>query len=189
MSDIVREYLSKDAWMDFHTMDLEVDLWSLCPDKQEKITMFNKESDVPRFQQSYGRSYYFSGLMHEADPIPDLLKPILEKVNNMGYGIFNQILLNWYANGHMYIASHADKMDQMVKDSVIVSISIGATRTFRIRDMNKNIIKDYSLKSGDVVVMGGKMQEQFKHEIVKISGKKGLKVGRRINITFRQFKK
>lgn len=31
------------------------------------------------------------------------------------------------------------------------------------------------------------MQKLYKHEILRVSGEKGKKMGRRINITFRQF--
>ena len=37
--------------------------------------------------------------------------------------------------------------------------------------------------------MGGDFQKEFTHEIVKVSGKKGENVGKRINLTFRQFVK
>ena len=43
------------------------------------------------------------------------------------------------------------------------------------------------MPNNTVVVMGGEMQKYFKHEIPKITGKKGENFGRRINITFRQF--
>jgi hypothetical protein len=37
--------------------------------------------------------------------------------------------------------------------------------------------------------MGGEMQKHFTHEVVKIAGKKGEDVGRRLNITFRKWAK
>ena len=78
--------------------------------------------------------------------------------------------------------------NQLIKDSAIVSISIGATRKFRIKPKLFKIYQDYDLKSGDVIVMGGNMQKEFKHEIVKVTGKKAALISKRINITFRQFK-
>jgi len=44
-----------------------------------------------------------------------------------------------------------------------------------------------TLHHGDVVVMGGATQTYFKHEIVKVSGARGLLIGPRVSITFRQF--
>ena len=40
-----------------------------------------------------------------------------------------------------------------------------------------------------VLVMGGRFQKEFKHEVPKIAGGRGQRIGRRINITFRQFEK
>lgn len=38
---------------------------------------------------------------------------------------------------------------------------------------------------GTVLVMGGKFNTEFTHEVPKIGGKKGEETGKRINITFR----
>ena len=39
-----------------------------------------------------------------------------------------------------------------------------------------------------VLTMGGKFQQEFTHEIVKVCGNKGKNMERRINITMRQFR-
>lgn len=186
-----RKQLSENSWIDRGkikpTLSL-TELWKICPVEHGTVMMYGKEIEVPRFQKSYGKSYYFSGLTHEADPIPQILEPLLEWVNTLNYGTFNQILLNFYENGLHYINLHSDDTSQLVQNSPIVSISLGATRTFRIRPINDKTFIDYHLSSGDMVIMGGQMQKEFKHEIVKISGEKGKKIGKRINITFRQFK-
>ena len=49
-------------------------------------------------------------------------------------------------------------------------------------------MKDITTKNGMVLVMGGNFQKTYKHEIVKMTGKKAENTGRRISITFRQFK-
>lgn len=38
-----------------------------------------------------------------------------------------------------------------------------------------------------VLVMGGRCQQTHKHAVPKVDGKKGAKMGRRINMTFRVF--
>jgi alkylated DNA repair dioxygenase AlkB len=70
----------------------------------------------------------------------------------------------------------------------IVSISLGETRIFRFRDKTKKIVLDIPLEDELCVIMGGKIQEEFTHEIPKINCNKGLKIGKRINITLRSFK-
>ena len=97
-------------------------------------------------------------------------------------------MINWYANGHHYIGPHSDDETQLVNDSQVLSLSLGAERIFRIREKkSKQVVQDISMPHGTVVVMGGMIQNQYTHEVPKINGKKGEDVGRRINITFRQF--
>lgn len=66
------------------------------------------------------------------------------------------LLINWYENGRHYIGAHSDNVNPLVDNSPIVSISIGATRIFRIKDKKtRSIVKDITVKHGTVVVMGG----------------------------------
>ena len=110
---------------------------------------------TPRWTQNYGVDYKFTGLTHKALPIPDFLKPYEEWVNSLEYGKFNQILVNWYDNGLHYIGKHSDNESQIVKNSPILSISLGATRKFRIRQKNqKGIYGDITMDHGTVIVMG-----------------------------------
>ena len=194
-----RTYLTKDSWIDMSKLKKGLitfdEIWDICPPPEDrgKIMMMGKLLDVPRFQKSYGISYKFSKVNHIAEPIPDFLSDLHEWVNTkLGYGSFNQLLINWYVNGHHYIGKHSDDETQLIPGSPIVSISLGAERKFRMRPREKSNGKtsyhDFNLVSGDIIVMGGKTQKEFTHEIVKVSGVKGENVGKRINITFRQFK-
>ena len=95
--------------------------------------MMGKLIKTPRWQQTYGRSYNFSGVNHQALDIPEIIVPYLNFVNSLGYGEFNQILINWYENGLHYIGPHSDDTTQLKTNSAIVSISIGSERLFRFR--------------------------------------------------------
>ena len=190
-----RLYLSDNSWLDTFTLPLDVDfekLMSLKSEERGKVFIYGKLRDVPRFQKTYNRDYSFSNVNHKAEPLPDEFKPYLDWAKSLSLydgTKFNQVLINWYLNGLSYINSHADDESQLFPDSPILSISLGAERKFRIRDKQKKIVRDILLSDKMVVVMGGKFQKEFKHEIVKISGKKGELVGPRINITMRQFLK
>jgi alkylated DNA repair dioxygenase AlkB len=61
-------------------------------------------------------------------------------------------------------------------------VSLGAERVFRIR-ADKKIVLDLKMPDNSYVIMGGKMQQQFTHEVPK--SKKVIE--RRISITFRKF--
>lgn len=187
--------LFPDVWMDNGDLPSKLGnidfnkLWNLHPDDLGKVKIMEKEISTPRYQQSYDKPYYYSGMFHPALPLPEEFKPFLEWANNQGYGAFNMTVINYYRNGTDYIGKHSDNENQLVKDSPIISVSIGSPRLFRIRQKKDNsVLKDQILKGNSYIVMGGKFQTHLLHEIVKVTGKKGESIGRRINITFRQFK-
>jgi len=185
------------SWMFTSTLpnylvDTDFDtLWDLKPETQDTRMMYGREVTVPRFQQSYINSYTFGGKTHVALPLPEILKPHLQWANAIpcNYtGEFNQVLLNWYQDGSHYISPHCDDEKQLDPSAIIVSISLGARRTFKIREKKtKKTVLQTSLENGTVVIMGGAMQKHYTHEVPKITGQKGRNTGRRINITYRKF--
>lgn len=177
-------------------------LWALAPAEPHIIRIMGKATPVPRLQQAYLRSYKFSGTESKALPLPAEFQPYLDWANALGYGDFNAVLINWYADGENYIGAHADDERQLVKNSPVVTITLcqpseadkkGFTakpmlRKFRIRKQKtKEIVKDVMTPNGSVLIMGGRFQKKFTHEIVKITGAAAKQVGPRISITLRQF--
>jgi alkylated DNA repair dioxygenase AlkB len=65
---------------------------------------------------------------------------------------------------------------------VIGSLSLGATRTFRIRHNKAKETKSIQVGHGTLIIMVGTMQQFWKHEVPKTTES----VGERINLTFRQ---
>ena len=64
---------------------------------------------------------------------------------------------------------------------VIGSLSLGATRAFRIRHHRAKETRTFHLGSSTLVDMAGTMQRFWKHEVPKTTDR----VGERINLTFR----
>lgn len=163
------------------------DLWALHPEEYGVVRIHGKYINTPRWQQSYCRPYYYSGMMHDALPLPSAFQPFLDWANTLG--TFNQVLINWYADGRHYIGPHADNEAQLVRDSPVLSISLGQERLFRVRrKSDQEVIADINMPDKSYLTMCGKMQDRFLHEVPKVTGAKGAKMGRRINITFREFK-
>lgn len=190
-----RENLQNNSWIDYETLPESIkiqfeELWNLHPEQYNQVKILGKIVETPRWQQTYGRSYNYTGMVHEALPIPQQLQPFLEYAQKLyPEFVFNQILINWYQNGLHYIGAHSDNTKPLVKDSPIVSISLGEERIFRIKEkQTKKKVKDIILKDKIVITMGGEFQTHYTHEVPKITGKKGEQLGRRINITFRCFK-
>ena len=194
-----REALSKKSWLDFGSLPdalvtkVSFDaLWDSHPLVRSKVMIRGSLVEIPRWQQSFLQNYTFSGVEAVAKPLPSLFAPFLDWANALEYGEFNQVLVNWYENGKNYIGSHSDDEKQLVPCSPIVTITLckpteSIPRVFRLRDRSKKIVRDVPTPNAMVLVMGGECQREFKHEIVKVSGKKAEQVGPRISITLRQF--
>jgi alkylated DNA repair dioxygenase AlkB len=163
-------------------------LWNLHPLEKGKVMLYGKIMDTPRFMQSYGKPYTFSHVHHDAVDIPIELQPFIDWANEKFEYKYNTVFMNWYVDGSHYINAHSDNEKTHIKGSPIISISLGATRTFRIRDkFTKEKVKDIQVTDKSYIVMCGNMQKEFTHEIVKINGNKGKLIGSRINITIRAF--
>jgi alkylated DNA repair dioxygenase AlkB len=121
---------------------------------------------------------------------PQTMTPFLKSITRIMEDIveitgFNCANLNLYENGMHSVGLHADGeplFQSLKQSSPIISLSLGASRTFRIRHNVTGSVRDVQLKSGDICTMEGLFQKHFRHGIPKdLSGTKGP----RINITWR----
>ena len=166
------------------------ELWSSHPVGFQKIKMFGKDIEIPRYQQAYGRSYRFAGIECEALEETALIQKIQRQLNDLiseGEDFkFNMCLCNWYEPEH-YIGPHSDDTRQLVPRSPIACLSWGSTRVFTLTSKAKSgpVKKRITINSGDLIIMGGDCQDTHKHEIEKL--KKGDARGNRVSLTFRCF--
>lgn len=148
-------------------------LWSLHPLKKSKVFVYGKYHDTSRYIQTYLRNYNFSKTDHpSSNEVPDEILPYFNAIHGltdyMGIARTNGILVNWYENGNHYIRAHGDDVSDLVENIPIFTISLGQTRTFRIRDKKtKKKILDLPLHHGYVVIMSYEMQLKYTHEIPK----------------------
>lgn len=138
----------------------------------------------PRLTASYGDAgivYRYSGTENIALPWTDTLLEIKNKIEAVD-GKYNYCLLNRYRSEADSMGWHADDEPEM--GNVIGSLSLGATRKFRIRHCATKEIRSFPAGNGTLIVMAGTMQQFWKHQVPKST----LHVGERINLTFRQIK-
>ena len=139
----------------------------------------------PRLTASYGEegiTYYYSGTENKALPWTATLLEIKQKIEAV-QGQYNYCLLNRYRSGADSVGMHAD--DEPGMGNVIGSLSLGATRTFRIRHNMTKETKSFPVSNGTLIIMAGTMQQFWKHEVPKTTQN----VGERINLTFRKIEK
>jgi alkylated DNA repair dioxygenase AlkB len=149
---------------------------------------------VPRDEAYYGdpaTHYTYSRREYMSLPwIPELLSlksrveeatPFSAYANlslpQLGY---NAVLCDLYRNGNDSVGLHADAEPEM--GPVIASVSLGAERLFRLKRKDGSVAFAKTLPHGSLLIMAGKTQNNFKHEVPKEPG-----ITRpRINLTFRR---
>ena len=81
---------------------------------------------------------------------------------------------------------HSDDEPEMGRRPVIASVSLGATRSFRIRPREGRSGRrsvGLALRDGSLLLMKGALQENYQHQVPKVTAAAG--AGPRINLTFR----
>jgi alkylated DNA repair dioxygenase AlkB len=139
----------------------------------------------PRLIASYGDegiTYKYSGVENVALPWITMLLEIKKKIEAV-QGEYNYCLLNRYRSGSDSMGWHADDEPEM--GNVIGSLSLGATRKFRIRHNVTRETKTFLAGHGTLIIMAGTMQQFWQHEVPKTKQV----VGERINLTFRKIMK
>ena len=166
----------KDLWFEscLHDLDWETGF----------ITIFGKTHQIPRLQAWYADNeveYTYSGKKLQRHNWSNLLLEIKEKIENITSFKFNSVLANLYRDGNDSMGLHSDDEKELGKNPVIASLSLGETREIYFKHKNKKLNLVIPQASGQLLLMHGKTQQYWKHEI-----KKTKKIKKpRINLTFR----
>jgi alkylated DNA repair dioxygenase AlkB len=104
--------------------------------------------------------------MMESMPLEPFLKELMNRVNEALGTDFNGVLVNHYPSGSNTIGAHSDDEKGLGKGGMVVMISFGAVRKFRIRGKgNGAIVMDIPTIPLDLISMEGNFQREFTHEI------------------------
>ena len=156
------------------------------PWRTATLTIAGQKRPLPRLQcwmADQGRSYSYSGLKLSPHPwSPDVLR-IKARLEQLCEHSFNSVLLNYYRSGSDSVSWHADDETELGPNPIVASVSLGAQRTlefkpkFNLTTPKKQIV----LGSGSILIMGKTIQNNWLHQIPKISGT----IDPRISLTFR----
>jgi alkylated DNA repair dioxygenase AlkB len=112
-----------------------------------------------------------------------LIRELKAKVEGACGRPFNSVLLNLYRNGVDSMGWHSDDERELGERPVIASVSLGATRRFRLRHKKRTDVEPVvvDLEHGSLLIMRGETQRFWKHQLPKTR-----KVSEsRLNLTFR----
>lgn len=158
------------------------------PWQQDDITIFGKTHPQPRLTALFGnegKAYSYSNIVmqpHEWNDALQFIKEVVEKASGV---TFTTVLLNFYRNGKDSNGWHADNEKELGNNPVIASVSFGAARFFQLRHNSDKMQKmQLLLEHGSLLLMKGKTQHFWKHQIPKTAKP----IGERINLTFRIIK-
>ncbi|MCH2022441.1 MAG: alpha-ketoglutarate-dependent dioxygenase AlkB [Saprospiraceae bacterium] len=165
---------------ELYTRILEKINWAQYP-----IKIFGKTYLQPRlieFQGDKNIKYSYSDTTLEANEWSEEVSFIKTQLQKLFALNFNCVLINQYRNGQDSMGWHSDNEKELGTSPLIASVSLGAERKIRFRN-----IKDHSkkvsviLNHGSLLIMKGKTQNNWEHQIPKSKIIKSP----RINLTFR----
>jgi len=154
---------------------------------QPSINFSGNLVPIPRLNSWYGdpnNSYTYSGIKLNPIPWSDIMMEVKLRVEIITGTKFNSALLNLYRDGNDSVSWHSDDEPELGEDPIIASLSLGSTRTFKLKNIKSGEVKKFELENDTILLMGSGIQKNWIHSVPKTKKP----VDQRINITFRNIK-
>ncbi|MDA0728456.1 MAG: alpha-ketoglutarate-dependent dioxygenase AlkB [Bacteroidetes bacterium] len=148
--------------------------------RHNDIRVFGAWHKEPRWTAWWGPPYRYANVQWPAQPLDGEIRELCDLVSRRAGSSFNAVLINGYRDGQDSMGWHRDNEREM-DTACIASLSLGATRTFKVRDRRNQRVIDIPLSHGDLLVMEH-LQDDHEHSLPKRLGVKD----RRLNFTFRR---
>ncbi len=176
---LISHYLDvADASVVYRTLLNEID-W-----QEESVFLYGRSLKVPRLVAWYGEPgacYKYSGVTHQPLKWTVTLQRLRRQIERDTEQRFNCVLANYYRDGNDSMGWHGDNERELGPEPDIASLSLGAERIFKMRHNRTRETLDLNLADGDLLLMGGELQQCWQHSLPK---RRRVTEGR-INLTFR----
>ena len=153
--------------------------------ENERVIMFGKEIVTKRkvaFFSDPSISYRYASKTKIGLPWTSTLLTIKNRIESITKETYNACLLNLYHNGEESMGWHSDNEKEIITNSSIASLSLGANRKFSFKHKVSKETVSIELEDGSLLEMKGSVQTHWWHALLK--SKKVTDA--RINLTFRQ---
>jgi alkylated DNA repair dioxygenase AlkB len=181
---LYRAYVGKPDADRLLSTQLTGDEWA-----QEEIVVFGRKCQPNRKTRAMGDkgvTYRYSGKTQPCSPWSPELRKLRSQLEVLCGHPLNFALGNLYEDGNSSIGYHSDDERELKPRASIVSLSLGTSRDFLLqekkgREGSPKTTKIVELRHGDVLIMAGDTQKNWKHSVPV---RKRVR-GSRINWTFR----
>lgn len=158
------------------------------PWRHDEAVIYGRRITTARKVAWYGDgafSYTYSGITRTALPwsgvLPEIKRTVEARLAAVSPTVFNSCLLNLYSDGLEGMAWHSDDEKELGRNTVIASVSFGATRKFAFKYKRTGEKRELMLSHGQLLVMRGETQSHWLHAVMKSA-----KIHEpRVNLTFR----
>ena len=142
--------------------------------KQGRRWMYERMLDDPRLSRWFPAS----------EPVPHPVLAEAKRALEQRYAVaFGSVGLNYYRGGDDSVAWHSDRELRELEDTRIAILTLGARRPFLLRPKSTDTrrkSRDFKPGSGDLLVMGGRCQMDWEHNVPKVR-----RAGPRISCSWR----
>jgi alkylated DNA repair dioxygenase AlkB len=133
-------------------------------------------TDVPwkeHYRRLFDRTFLEPRLTAEYQDVRDAPEPIagLAGVLSAHYHVrYDGVWLNLYRDGHDSTGWHRDRFSCRRPECIVPVLSLGAARRFLLKPRHGGSSIGFSPQSGDLIVMGGRCQQEWVHGVPKMPG-------------------
>src|SRR5262245_7003966 len=126
------------------------------------------------YRRLFDRTFLEPRLTAEYQNVRDSPEPVaaiagvLSTHYNVGY---DSVWLNLYRDGHDSTGWHRDRFSCRRPECIVPVLSLGAPRRFLLKPRHGGVSIRFSPHSGDLIVMGGRCQQDWVHGVPKTPGR------------------
>jgi alkylated DNA repair dioxygenase AlkB len=140
---------------------------SVVPWREHDRRMFDKVLREPRM----------TAASRSVDEVPDIAVVAAMRALSRHYGVvYDSLWMNLYRKGEDSTAWHRDQSSCRRLESVVPVLTLGTTRKFQIKPYHGGRSITFKPGSGDLVVMGGRAQQDWLHCVPKEPGVAGARI-------------
>ena len=164
--------------LDAHSWVELVPAWLARPD----LLLARLAAAVPwqeHYRRLFDRTFLEPRLTAEYRDVRDAPEPLaaLAAALSRQYAVpYDSVWLNLYRTGHDSTGWHRDRFSCRQPNCIVPVLTLGATRRFLIKPRHGGPSITFSPRSGDLIVMGGRCQQDWLHGVPKTKDPSGPRI-------------